>query len=196
MAVDPPAIAVCRPVTLKTYTSLSLLVVTGLETLAGQAVELHLIADAGATSLEFGIFDGDTGLTSGPNNASHWDLNALGTLNYELFADPNGSGIGMTSVATFADTAMLDNDWFSVTLDGSSHPAGWAAAETASGARFFRLVVTTPSTSVTFASMFKVRADGYVTLPAAALCLPGGHVRDRGRQHGLPELPGGDADDL
>ena len=80
---------------------------SGLATLMGQEVNLHFAAPAGATSLEIGIFDGDTG--------NQWDLGTT-PLGFTLYKDPNADGSGFEVVGTYDGATMPDNDWFTINV--------------------------------------------------------------------------------
>ncbi|MEO5930617.1 MAG: FlgD immunoglobulin-like domain containing protein [Candidatus Kapaibacterium sp.] len=124
---------------------------SGIATLAGQNIYLTLTSPAAATSLEIGVFDGETG--------GMWDVGTV-PLEYTLFADPTADGTGTTQVGTWRGDAMPDNAWYAMTVTNSS------AARSAGGAYFYTLRIRSTDPTVTSWSNFKVRTDGSLTLRA------------------------------
>ncbi|MBS1911965.1 MAG: hypothetical protein JST22_08275 [Bacteroidetes bacterium] len=119
----------------------------GLNTL-GQEVVLKLGAARTSTTLEVGIFDGETG--------GRWDVGTL-QMQYLLYADPNGDGSGNTLLAQWDGSQMPDNAWFTATI---TNPA---AARSPIGDYFYRLVVHNPDLTVPNVwNNFKIRTSGTV----------------------------------
>lgn len=119
----------------------------GLNTL-GEDVVLKLAAPASATSIEVGIFDGETG--------GRWDIGTL-QMQYTLYADPNGDGTGTQVLAQWTGAEMPDNAWFSATVPSA------ASAQSPTGDYFYRLVVHNPDITVANTwSNFKIRTSGTV----------------------------------
>jgi hypothetical protein len=148
----------------------------GLATLANSSLRFEFVALPGATSLEIGIFDGDTG--------GHWDLRTQ-QLEYTLLADPRADGTGNPVGSSaggairhysghgdpFHDgtpvdnsgTPMPDNDWFIISLPSTD----LAKAKAANGYYYFHLDVVLPALLTGTQSAFKVRTNGIVYIPAA-----------------------------
>jgi hypothetical protein len=135
-----------------------LLVITdgaGLETLTDTTLELQIRSPGGGYTLSF--FDGET---SGP--AGHWDLNSPGSapqLNFNLYADADGDGIGDALLAFFDGESMADNAWvdFAVADD--------ASAKSATGEYVYLLLAELTGTlNPGLRSVFKVAADADVLI--------------------------------
>ncbi|KPL12126.1 hypothetical protein AMJ85_01950 [candidate division BRC1 bacterium SM23_51] len=134
---------------------------TGFDTLAGDTLWLELRAPKGASSLEIGIFDGDTdGL---------WDIAAVPPVNlqFTLYLDPKADGTGTTVVATWDGVTMPDNAWFTQTI-----PTGPEAAAP-NGNYFYTLRVMNPDSSANMWSNFKIRTDGVISLFAMPFSFTG-----------------------
>lgn len=121
----------------------------GLSTLANEAINLTFAVPANATSLEIGIFDGETSGT--------WDLGSA-ELEFSLYADPLANGATSILVAQWSSTTMTDNDWWNKTI------AMTPQAQSPSGSYFFHMVVSSLNTGSAFLSNFKVRTDSVISL--------------------------------
>lgn len=145
---------VCFPTCDVTDSRMVVVAGPNLSTLTDQTVNFQLIVFEDATTLEFGIFDGDA---TGP-----WDIGPNLPLTFELMADPNGDGSGSGGLLqTWSGNDMVDNDWFD-----TSRPID-ASAQTTSGAYSYTLRVTpAPNpTNATFNNGFKVRTvDGIIQI--------------------------------
>ncbi|MGD2113458.1 MAG: SdrD B-like domain-containing protein [Acidobacteriota bacterium] len=129
-----------------------------LQTLADDAVLLRILVPAGETTVELGVFDGDSGGT--------WDLIPAGAsvgvpLAYRLVADGDGDGMGPTAWQVNGST-LSDNAWddFMVaTTPDAMTPAG-----------NFRYLLVVESTNFGVPmnwSNFKVRTSGVLTTSVA-----------------------------
>ena len=116
----------------------------GLSTVADQPIILFFGAPAGATSLEIGIFDGETG--------NQWDLGTT-ELRYTLFADPEIVGTGGPVITERLGSTMADNDWSSFVVPTVPE------ALSPSGNYFYRLAITPVMLGTSYSSNFKVRTD-------------------------------------
>jgi len=130
-----------------------------------------------ASTLEIGIFDGDTGKdatgTLNPSNG-HWDF-GTSQLIFEVFADPLNQGGGeaeLEKLATFYGNAantpppggaissamMPDNDWWIATMPTQPN------AQSPSGNYFYHLHVTLEDPASMTEASFKIRATGLIAL--------------------------------
>lgn len=131
---------------------------TNLNTLSGQEILLTVVSPSTSSTLEIGIFDGETGKTTvGGPTGGRWDIGSV-QLIYTLFADPDANGTGTTQVAEWSGDSMPDNGWFNAVVNNNP------AARTASGAYYYVLRVRTPDIGIQHWSNFKVRTDGVVFL--------------------------------
>ncbi len=119
---------------------------SGLNTL-GEDIVLKLAVPGATSSIEIGIFDGETG--------GQWDQGTV-QMDFTLYADPKGDGSGTTRVQQWSGSQMADNSWFSATVP---HVAG---ARGANGDYFYILRVSNPNPSVMAWSNFKIRTSGTV----------------------------------
>jgi hypothetical protein len=146
---------------------------TGLSTLNGDSIHLEFAAPRTATTLEIGIFDGDTG--------GLWDVGTQ-PMEYTLYADPAADGSGTVMVGrwlgnttnptsgpgwTVSSATMPDNGWWTLTVQTS------AVAQAPSGHYFYHLRVRNTNPSVSSWSNFKVRTSGTVTLKPQAFAFTG-----------------------
>ena len=122
----------------------------GFQTLAGD-ITMKIASPSTATSVEIGIFDGETGGT--------WDYGNV-VLTYTLYADPAGDGSGIQQIAQWSGSSMPDNAWFSATINNVP------AARGLDGDYFYMLKATTPNPSASYLSVFKVRTNGTVAVTA------------------------------
>jgi hypothetical protein len=122
----------------------------GFQTLGGD-ITLKLGSPSTASSIEIGIFDGET--------SGLWDYGNI-PLFFTLYADPNGDGTGTQQLAQWNGATMPDNAWFSATVTNTS------AARGASGDYFYMLKVTTPNAAASYLSVFKARTNGTISIIA------------------------------
>lgn len=122
---------------------------SGLNTLA-QDIALKIASPGTASTLEIGIFDGETG--------GRWDQGSV-PLEYILYADPQGDATGTVEVARWSGSTMPDNNWFVATINNAASAKG-----PGSGNYFYWLRVRNTDPSVTAWSNFKVRTDGTVAI--------------------------------
>lgn len=129
----------------------------GINTLSGQDIYLTVVSPASATSLEIGIFDGETG--------GKFDIGTV-PLEFTLFADPSADGTGTLQVGQWSGATMPDFAWYSVSI------ANTGAALTPSGNYYYVLRVSTTNPGITHWSNFKLRTDGVIFLrPGQAFSL-------------------------
>jgi hypothetical protein len=135
-----------------------------LATLAGQAIEIKLSSPAISSTVEIGIFDGDSLSAVG---AGHWDYNenasgtpiALGSSAvFTLYADPNADGTGTVKLAEWLGSQMTDNDWWTVSVQNV------LAAQSVGGAYVYNLVIELADPTTTTWNNFKVRTDGALSV--------------------------------
>lgn len=135
----------------------------------GSTISISIGAEGSRSSVEIGIFDGDTGLDGAGNldpSQGHWDLGTAG-VEFCLYYDPTTPGTPEASDLVYcwngnAAPTMPDNDWWVLQLPTEE------AARTASGNFFYLLTATlvpdpadpTAQTS----SNFKVRSDGELSI--------------------------------
>lgn len=148
-----------------------------LNTLANERISFYLAALSGTPSIEFSIFDGDTGRgPAGPTDwiNGNWDYRS-DQLVYRLYADPSkngstsnlvgqwlgndanatsGSGSGSTWISDGA--IMPNNGWWNCTFTTS------ATGQAGSGNYFYRLDIEFQNPASTESwSNFKLRTNGY-----------------------------------
>lgn len=126
---------------------------TKIESLSKHSLTFQLVAPSNATSLEIGVFDGDTGGTN--SGSPHWD-EGNDPLEFTLTADPTGNGTGTNVVYSVNGSQMADNDWFSLTIPTT------VTARSPSGNYFYRLNVTLSNVNGTSESNFKLRTSGAI----------------------------------
>ena len=123
---------------------------TGLNTLAGDTIQIEIGVPASRTDFNIGIFDGETG--------GLWDYGAVPST-YTLYADPTNDGTNVGGViGTLPYASMLDNAWATFNFPTS------AAAMAPSGNYFYNLVVTNSNPGSSSENSFKLRADASVEL--------------------------------
>jgi hypothetical protein len=143
----------------------------GQETFAFRTIRMWIGVEAGETSFEIGIFDGDTGL---PNLADwtqgNWDK-GTSQLKYTLYADPMKDGTGTTVVGTWYgnDDNMPNNAWYNIPRDVQP------VAQAPNGNYFYRLEVETTDTSTANQdySCFKLRSSAQASLLPGAFSIQG-----------------------
>jgi len=126
---------------------------SGLSTLAGDTISLELAAPRTATTLEIGIFDGDTG--------GLWDVGTL-PMEYTLYADPAADGSGTVVMGQWLGNVMPNNAWYTIAI------TNLPGAQAPGGHYFYTLRVRNPNPSVNGQNSFKVRTDGVVTMKPQA----------------------------
>ncbi len=121
----------------------------GINTLSGQDITMTVVSPANASTVQIGIFDGETG--------GKFDIGTV-PLEYTLYADPNGDGTGSVQVGQWLGTSMPDFAWYNVTVNNTS------SALTPSGNYYYVLRIRTTDFSVTHWSNFKLRTNGVIYL--------------------------------
>lgn len=124
---------------------------TGLATVADQPINMTIAAAADSTSVEIGVFDGNTG--------GMWDLGST-QVQFTLYADRLLTGDTSTIVAQALGTTMPDNDWFTFTTPNVPE------ALSPSGNYFYRLQVGPVTLGQSYWSNFKVRSNAVILLTA------------------------------
>jgi hypothetical protein len=117
----------------------------GIFTLGDNQVSFKITSPAAASSVEIGIFDGETG--------GYWDQGSV-PLQYTLYADPTGDATGTTQVGQWSGSSMADNAWYSLTVNNA------AAAKGTTGDYFYVLRVKSTDPSQFSWSSFKIRTNG------------------------------------
>lgn len=132
---------------------------TDMQSITSQPIDVSLANRSDAGVLLLAIFDGDSG--GGPSGwtSGHWDYSTQ-TVSYQLFADPNKTGSGMTLLQTFNSASLPDNDWFVTTI------ANAASAQNANGHYYYRLRVSPASWSGLWANSFKIGSNAQKSIPA------------------------------
>ncbi|HVZ42056.1 MAG TPA: carboxypeptidase-like regulatory domain-containing protein [Candidatus Kapabacteria bacterium] len=121
----------------------------GINTLGDNPMTFKLASPAAAASIELGIFDGDT--------YGIFDQGSV-PLVFTLYADPEGNGTGNVQVGEWHGEAMLNNDWYRVTVANSS------AARCTCGDYFYLLKVRSSDPAAFHWSSFKLRTDGTISV--------------------------------
>jgi hypothetical protein len=136
-------------------------------TLSDPVLNLTIAVEAGATSFDLGIFDGDSNDSDALGN-THWDVGLPAEFTYTLFADPLADGTGTTVVElqpgfpSVSCTEMINNDWSTFTV------ATGPEAQAPSGNYFYVLRIELMNPAVTTLNSFKVRAaDAFILQPAS-----------------------------
>ncbi len=156
---------------------------TGLVTLSDTVLDVNLTADAGTTSFDFGVFDGDGGEIEPSTGKSRWDVGATVDFDYAIFASPPGGpevqldltvspaapgGCSPTVVlgelipdpaCSVPSSAFPNNAWLDFTVDSSG-----TEGEAPSGIKVYRLEVRQMVATGITSNVFKVRTTGQVTI--------------------------------
>ena len=164
LAPSPPANPTCMP-TCASNDGVFLVIVEDLNfgSLTGPEARIEFSSPAAASDIVIGIFDGD----SGAGGSDHWDF-GTGTLELNLFADPQGDGTGAVSVYSNTDFlndagAFPDNAWVDFLIPND------VAAQMVVGVSdfFYTLEITLIPDPPSVINAFKLRTDGIVTtIPA------------------------------
>ena len=126
-----------------------------LSTLCGEALDFEFSLPSDATSLQIGIFDGDTSGT--------WDYGSTSTA-YAVYADPLGDGTGSFLVAEGDMGAMPDNAWGLIEVPIVDQ------ARSPNGNYFYVLRATNPDPASMSVNAFKVRSStAMLTMKPGAL---------------------------
>ncbi len=133
---------------------------TGMATFAGSKVVVWISVPGQYKNFELGIFDGDSGLdNSGALNqrGGNWD-DTTTEATYSLYADPLKDGSGTLIVGSWNgnQTPMLNNAWYTLTVDTQTEAQGPSLHY------FYRLEVTQPLES-RGGNAFKIRSNGYLS---------------------------------
>ena len=125
---------------------------SGLSTLEGVKIVLHVGLPGGTTTFTVGLFDGDVG--------GSWD-DGTTPFSYKLYKDPLKNGTTAKLVDTISSSSAADDNWYDKTYTADGE------AKAPSGNYFYRLESTwtsgTPSGSY---NNFKVRTSGQISIAA------------------------------
>jgi hypothetical protein len=122
---------------------------TGIDAFAGNDITIGLGLPPNATTLEIGIFDGES--------SGNWDKGTY-PLTYKLYADKNGDGTGAVLLDSISGSVMTDNGWYTYTRAVTS-------TETATnGNHVYYLHISMPTTASGSTSSFKLRTNGTITV--------------------------------
>ncbi len=148
-------------------------------------------APKGSSTLEIGIFDGDSGKDNTGNinqSGGNWDSTTV-QLEYTLYADSLGNGTDTEVIGqwygnadngisgplwTASSTGMSNNDWWNLTVQTSNE------AKSPSGNFFYTLVIKFEGTSPSGLSAIKLRTDKslYVNTESIGLIGMSGTIND------------------
>ncbi len=117
----------------------------GFQTLGDNPLIFKIAMPAGATTLEIGIFDGETG--------GAWDQGTV-PLQYTLYADPAGDATGTIQLGQWLGSSMPDTAWYSVSMANSSQ------ARCGDGDFFYVLRIQSTNRELAHWSSFKLRTNG------------------------------------
>ncbi|MCP3912410.1 MAG: hypothetical protein GY713_15810, partial [Actinomycetia bacterium] len=156
---------------------------TDLVTLSDTVLDVTLTADAGITTFDFGVFDGDAGeIDTVAPFKSRWDIGAAVDFTYALFASPPGGPevqldltLPMAAPGACVPTVVLgelipdpacsilswsmpNNDWIDFAV------ASGPEANAPSGIKVYRLEVRQDVATGFTVNVFKVRTTGQVTI--------------------------------
>lgn len=123
----------------------------GSNTLAGDTIVMKITSPATATTVEIGIFDGES--------SGRFDNGGV-PLEYTLYADPSGEGKNFnTQIAQWSGADMANDAWTSYTVTNA------ASAKAPSGSYIYSLRIRNTNPTVTGSySGFKLRTDGAIAL--------------------------------
>jgi len=128
----------------------------GLASLGDQVLSTKMAVPQGASELEFGIFDGDTG--------GIWDVGTT-PVTFSLYADPLNSSSTSVLIQQWSSTSMADNAWTTLRVP---LPDFQSVAQGPTGHYFFNLVISSTNSAATSLNAFKLRARGTVALRPTA----------------------------
>ncbi len=150
----------------------------GLVTLSDTVLDVTLTAEAGTTSFDVGIFDGDSGEIQPSTSESRWDRGPAIAFEYSLFASPPGGsevqldlnvspaapsalcpGPLPDSACAYASSLMPNDDWIDFVIDSSG-----PEADAPSGIKAYRLEARQLVPASSTSNAFKVRTTGQVTI--------------------------------
>ncbi|MBC8144479.1 MAG: hypothetical protein H7X80_02770, partial [bacterium] len=115
----------------------------------GDTILMALGTPGNFTHVEVGIFDGES--------SGMWDFSAA-PLEYTLFADSSGLGVGAVKLAQWVGDSLPDNRWW--TYRTTSSPA----AKARNGNYIYYLQIRSTDTSKKATSAFKARCNGTITI--------------------------------
>ena len=125
---------------------------SGLETLAGQDIDMQFVVDDGVSELKIYIFDGDVNQFD-PNTAN-WDIGYPLTtpVDFSVYADPEGDGgeEGGAPLVSESSDIMANNDWHTITVPVD------ASAQGADGRYYFQFHMSLTDPTAVVTNLFKV----------------------------------------
>ena len=150
----------CLPTCVENDGKFLMIANTDMATFAGSKVVVWIGVPGQYKTFELGIFDGDSGMDNSGvvnKNGGNWDKSTM-EATYMLYADPLKDGSGTLVVGSWKgnQTPMLNNAWYTVTLNNQSE------AQSPSRHYFYRLEVTQPLVSMG-GNAFKLRSNGYLS---------------------------------
>lgn len=131
----------------------------GLASLGDQVLSTKLAVPRGASELEVGVFDGDTG--------GIWDVGTT-PVTFTLYADPLNTSSTSVLIHQWTSTQMADNAWTTLRVPLSDFQN---LAQGPSGHYFFNLVIASTNPADTSLNAFKLRARGTVALRPTAFSI-------------------------
>lgn len=146
---------VCFPTCSTTDAKMLTMSGQGVSSLAGQEMFLSLSSAPDSASIIVSVFDGETG--------GNWDTATASPLMFELYADPQGDGSGVTGtpIVTWAGATMANNLW-------SDMPPvlNTAAAQACATCAFKYVLRVYPTLALggVGTSNFKLRTNGIIGL--------------------------------
>jgi len=124
-----------------------------IQTLGENPLVFKLASPSGASSIEIGIFDGDTYGT--------FDQGTV-PLIFTLYADPEGDGSGTQVLNEWSGSSMTDRSWYTITQSNSP------LARCSGGSYFYLLKVRTSDPATFHWSSFKLRTNGTISIARAS----------------------------
>lgn len=124
-----------------------------IQTLGDNPMILKLASPGTSSSMEIGIFDGDT--------QGIFDQGTV-PLVFRLYADPEGNGTGTTQLAEWQGSAMTNNGWHTIIFNNTE------AARCVSGDYFYTLKVQSSDPATVHWSSFKLRTTGTIAIAGSS----------------------------
>jgi hypothetical protein len=134
---------------------------SGLRTFAAEPIITWIGVPETQSSVEIGVFDGDTGKDNNGNlniYLTNWDQGTTESI-YTLYADPlrNGSTSTILGIWRGNTDNMPNNSWFDISINNSPQ------AQAPSGHYFYRLEIEVSDYQPVSANGFKLRTSGYLS---------------------------------
>jgi hypothetical protein len=134
---------------------------TNLRTVENDVISIMFALPGTATTLEIGIFDGET--------SGMWDQGTV-PMEYKVYADPLGDNSGTLQIgSTVSGSAMPDNSWYTINVSTA------LTAKGADGNYYYVLRISNPQPQAADVwSNFKVRANNGVGISTRDFAFTGG----------------------